>query len=104
MATEKVLIFCVLLSILKEMVYNIRYMIFVTQNDRLQTQQESGLASLHEGGGTPTGVTEGVSRNRTDTPPVKNQRFLPAPSQRGPRGRSPPWAAPLNDHLHKETL
>ena len=35
MATEKVLIFCVLLSILKEMVYNIRYMIFVTVNDCL---------------------------------------------------------------------
>ena len=35
MATEKVLIFCVLLYILEEMVYNTRYIIFATINDRL---------------------------------------------------------------------
>ena len=35
MATEKVLIFYVLLSILEEMVYNNCYMIFATVNDRL---------------------------------------------------------------------
>ena len=46
MATEKVLIFCVLLSILKEMVYNIRYMIFVTQNDRLSAFGEMQNAEL----------------------------------------------------------
>ena len=38
MATEKVLIFCVLLSILEDLVYNIRYMIFDTVNDRLYAQ------------------------------------------------------------------
>ena len=48
MATEKVLIFCVLLSILEEMVYNTRYMIFVTINDRLSQQRNVTFLSLNK--------------------------------------------------------
>ena len=48
MATEKVLIFYVLLSILEEMVYNTRYMIFVTINDRLAQQDYVTFLSLNK--------------------------------------------------------
>ena len=59
----------------------------------------AALASLSEGGGTPNGVTEGVSYQKNDTPPVRNQRFLTAPSERGPR-RPAGAVAPTGRHIY----
>ena len=40
--------------------------------------------------------------DRKDTPPVKNQRFLPAPSKRGPRAASLPNCPTNTNLLHKQ--